>query len=326
PARVLPVRARLGAEARRMGRQAHRQRVRVDDLLAHEIRQRHLGRRDQAIAAVDREQVFRELRQLTGAVKRGIPDEIRDVDFLVAVLTRVQVEHELRERAMKTRDLAAQHDESASRKLRRRIEVDEAAEPLPDLDVIARLEVETRRLSPTANLDVRAIVRAVGDTVVRQVRKTREQRFELDADRLELALGALERRAELADLGLQRLDVAARGLRAPDLLRALVAPLPQRLHLDLQAFALRLERFVTFSIEHEAAAGEPSLDAVEVRTKKLGIQHARILRRQEPSLHALAPAFEQPIRQEQRGEHPDRVRRDVAQVEEARRRQRLQRV
>ena len=47
-------------------------RVGFDDRVAHEIRQRHLGRRNQAqlVLAFEREQIRRELRQLAGAEQR----------------------------------------------------------------------------------------------------------------------------------------------------------------------------------------------------------------------------------------------------------------
>ena len=101
-ARVLPVRSRLRAEARRVRRQAQRQPIRFDDRVAHEVRQRHLGRRNQAqlVLALEREQIRGELRQLARAEQRRIVDEIRHVRLAVAVLARVHVEHELRDRAM----------------------------------------------------------------------------------------------------------------------------------------------------------------------------------------------------------------------------------
>ena len=54
-ARVLAVAAGLGAEAGRVRGQPHRQRVVVDDLVAHDVGQRHLGGRDQvALGLADR--------------------------------------------------------------------------------------------------------------------------------------------------------------------------------------------------------------------------------------------------------------------------------
>ncbi len=63
-ARVLAVRSRFRAEARRVRRQAQRQPIGLDDRVAHEVRQRHLGSRNQAqlVLALEREQVRGELR------------------------------------------------------------------------------------------------------------------------------------------------------------------------------------------------------------------------------------------------------------------------
>ena len=52
-ARVLARRAGLGAEARRPGGYAHRQLRLVDDLLAHEIGQRHFGGGDEPLVDLE---------------------------------------------------------------------------------------------------------------------------------------------------------------------------------------------------------------------------------------------------------------------------------
>ena len=139
-------------------------RSRFDDRVAHEVRQRHLCGRNQAqlVLALEREQVRGELRQLARAEQRRIVDEIRHVRLGVAVLARVHVEHELRDRAMQVRDLALQDDEAAAGQLRGGIEVDEA-ELLAERHVIERLERELRRSAPPPQLDVRRRVRAVGN-------------------------------------------------------------------------------------------------------------------------------------------------------------------
>ena len=71
-AHVRAVRAGLAAEARRVGGVAQRQRAAVEDLVAVQVRERHLGGRDQVEIPVagDLEQVLLELRQLAGAGQR----------------------------------------------------------------------------------------------------------------------------------------------------------------------------------------------------------------------------------------------------------------
>ena len=124
-ARVAARRARLGAEARGAGGEAKRQRLLVDDALADEIGQRDFGGRDEAeprrpdlgktigerrcglagrslqkLAAQRPELILLELRQLRCAEHRRVPHENRRVDLGIAMLDRMQVEHELLERSL----------------------------------------------------------------------------------------------------------------------------------------------------------------------------------------------------------------------------------
>ncbi len=55
------------------------------------------------------EQVTSKLRQLPGTVQRIVVNQIRNVVFAVAMLFSMQIEHELRQRTVHTRDLAFHH-------------------------------------------------------------------------------------------------------------------------------------------------------------------------------------------------------------------------
>ena len=105
-ARVLAGRARFRSEAWRVRHELQRQLLRRHDLLAHEIGDRHFRRRNEmeVALALDGEQVLLELRQLPGSEQRGGLHEIRHVHFGVAMLARMQVEHELAKRAVQPRD------------------------------------------------------------------------------------------------------------------------------------------------------------------------------------------------------------------------------
>ena len=74
--------------------------ITVDDLAAVQVRERHLcGRHEVEVpVAGDFEQVRFELRQVARAGERRRVHEERGLDFTVAVLARVQVEHEVDER------------------------------------------------------------------------------------------------------------------------------------------------------------------------------------------------------------------------------------
>ncbi|MNC41025.1 hypothetical protein D3C87_2040990 [compost metagenome] len=55
------------------------------------------------------EQIFTKLRQLTRTVQRGMVHQIRHVGFQIAVLFRVQIQHELGQRTVHASHLAFHH-------------------------------------------------------------------------------------------------------------------------------------------------------------------------------------------------------------------------
>ena len=114
-----------------------------------QVRERHFGGRDQEQIPVagDLEQILLELRQVARAGERRAVDEERRLDLAVAVLARVQVEHEVDERAREPRAGAEQHREARARHARRALEV-ENAERGAELPVRLRREVERRRRAP----------------------------------------------------------------------------------------------------------------------------------------------------------------------------------
>ena len=82
-----------------------------------QVRQRHFRGRNQVQVPVarDLEQVLLELRQVAGAAQRLGVDEKRRLDLEVAVLARVQVEHEVDQRAREPRAGARSAPRSARR-------------------------------------------------------------------------------------------------------------------------------------------------------------------------------------------------------------------
>ena len=85
----------------------------------------------------------RELRHLAGAVHRLVAHQQRRLHLGVAVLGRVQVEHELAERALEPRELALQHGEAAPDSLAARSK-SIMAERFADLEMLLR-PVRARR-------------------------------------------------------------------------------------------------------------------------------------------------------------------------------------
>ena len=116
-ARITPRGARLGTKTRRLRSKLQRQCFGRDNLIAHQVRHRHLGGRDQIkpLLTAHREQLVFEFRQLAGADQRRGRHQIRRIDLGITVLARVQIEHELRQRALQPRQPGADHDEARAR-------------------------------------------------------------------------------------------------------------------------------------------------------------------------------------------------------------------
>ena len=149
PAGVAAVRARLRPEARGVRGVGERQVVDGEGLAGVQVRQRHLGRRDEeqlAVRDAGLEQVGLELRQLPGAGHRLPVHQRRHRELGVAVLLG-EVEEVAGQRALQLRALPAQHREPGARQLRRAREVEDP-ELLAEVDVVARGEVERRPVRP----------------------------------------------------------------------------------------------------------------------------------------------------------------------------------
>ena len=93
---VLARRPRFASEAGRIGDEAFRQHVGVQDLVPIQIRDGDLGgRNEKELIALHGIGVILELRQLTGAGHRRPIHEKRGPGLLVTVLVRVQVDKEV---------------------------------------------------------------------------------------------------------------------------------------------------------------------------------------------------------------------------------------
>ncbi len=279
-ARVLAVAPRLRAEARRVRGEPDRQRLRVEDLAADRVRERDLGGRDQVErlrlallpALPHREHVGLELRQLRRADERLGVDDVGRVALDVAVLARLDVEHELRERAVQAREPAAQEREARARELRGRLEV-EQAEALAEVRVILHREVERARRPPAADLDVVVGRPADWRRRVREVRQPEQEVAQLRLHAVELGLERLQRVAEPRDLGEQRRGVRALALGDADLLRQRVAPALQVLRARLDVLALALERLERRGVERDAALRQAGGDGGKVVTEQVDVEH-----------------------------------------------------
>ena len=186
-AHVFAVRSGFAAKARRVGRVLQRQQVAVQNLAAMNIRQRYLGRGNQKKIpfAGNLEEVGFELRQLSRRLERCPIDEIRRHDLEVSVLARVQIEHEVCQRARQSRAGAEKQRKSRARHLRGALEF-QNTQGGPEIPVRARLEIERRRLSPRAHDHVVRFALADGDAGVGHVRQRHQDDQALLLDLIEL--------------------------------------------------------------------------------------------------------------------------------------------
>ena len=188
------------------------------------------------------------------------------------MLAGVQVEHELRERAVQARDRALHHREARPGDPPGGLEVEPAVE-LADRDVVARLEGERARHADAAHLDVGALVGAVRHRLVQQVRQPEREPLDLGLHGGELGLGGGLLLAERLDLLEERRDVGALGLRLTDRLGAGVALVAQRVGTDLDGLAAVLERVERGDVEGEAAPREVRGDAGGFGAQQFRVEH-----------------------------------------------------
>jgi hypothetical protein len=273
-ARVLARGARLRAKARRVAHELERQLLQRNDLLAHEVRDRHLGCRDEVqVAVLDLEQVAAELGEAGDTVGAGPAHHVGDIDLGVAVLPRVHVEHELRQRAVQARDAAFHHREARAGELGGRLEIQ--AERRTDVDVVLRRKIELARRSPAARFDVLRRGAADRHALMRDIGNQRHELAQLRLQRLVLALQRLELLADLRGLRHQGrgLRVVLLRLRLPDLLGERVPLRLQLLGGGLDAFARILERPEARDVERIAARGQALRHRVDVASEELDVDH-----------------------------------------------------
>ena len=144
-----------------------------------------VGIRIQIPVAADLEQILLELRQVARAgQRRGVHQE-RRLDFGVAVLARVEIEHEVDERAGEPRAGAHQHGEARAGHAGGALEIQDA-ERGAEFPVRLRFEVERRRL-PVLTHDL-IVLGALADrhAGVGHVGQAQQQLLALRFDRLQL--------------------------------------------------------------------------------------------------------------------------------------------
>ena len=182
-AHVTAIRTGLAAETRRVGAEADGQTIGVESFVAIQVGDGNFGGGDQPeVMFLTLEEVVGEFGQLAGAEQAGGVDHERRQNLGVAVLARVDVEHEVDEGALEARADAPVDGEAGAGDFGGTLEIQDA-EFGAKIPVGFGLEIELARLAAAADLHVVIGTAADGHGFMRQVRDAGEEIAELIVER-----------------------------------------------------------------------------------------------------------------------------------------------
>ena len=192
------------------------------------------------------------------------------------MLLRVQIEHEIDQRAGETRAGADQHREARARDLGAALEVDDA-ERRPEVPVRLRREREGARRADAAH--VRIVLGALPDrhARVRDVRDDEQRMVPALLEQIQLHSPLLDLPGPLTIRLLNLRRVLASTLRLRDLVGGRVLFALQPFDLGNQPPPARLERgnLLELACQIDAAIGEGGSNRFEVVLEEGGIDHVR---------------------------------------------------
>src|SRR3546814_7958990 len=102
--------------------------------------------------------MVREFGKLPSADQAFIADQQWRIDLFIAILRRLPVKHELRQRAMQAGHLPTQGSKACPRHGGSRFKVQ--PQRGSEIGMILRFEIEAARFAPAGKLDVCALIRA----------------------------------------------------------------------------------------------------------------------------------------------------------------------
>ena len=235
------------ASARKQGVSAvHRDRQArlLDDRLAHQIGERHLGGRNEPAAVgacgTDHRRTWAAGRCRTWSPSRTSSGRI---DLAIAVLAGLQIEHELAKRPFQAGELSLQDDETCARQLGRGLEVHQA-QRLAELEMLLRREGERTAARHGGGLrDCGSASGPSGTSSRGRLGMTLSASVTAAVARRSLLLDRLDPALQRADLSLQLLGLRpiARAHGCGDLLRGGIAAGLRFLH--------RLDQLATMIVE-----------------------------------------------------------------------------
>ena len=131
-----------------------------------EDRQCYPDQASQPLCAIAAELIVLELRQLSRAEHHVVTHQQRRIDFGIAMLVGVEIEHELPDRALQPREALLQHDEARTGQFRGGLEIHIAERAA---EIVMRLWRKTvfAALAEHVTLHVAVLVDAIGHVVER---------------------------------------------------------------------------------------------------------------------------------------------------------------
>ena len=231
--------------------------------------------------------IIRELRQLRRSEHRVIAHQQRWIDFGVAVLPGVQIEHELPDGALQPREALLQNDEARAGHFGSRLEVHEL-QTFAKLHMLLRLERIIALRAEVMMLDIAVLVGAVRHLIERQVRNLREffLQFLFDLLHRRFKLGKLC--LEFANLGHQRIcaRIVLVLLGVADFLGGRVAARLRLLRCQDGRAALLVERDQRLRQRLQPAPFQRCVEGVGVVANGLDVMHLK-----NPVMAGLVPAI-----------------------------------
>jgi hypothetical protein len=190
------------------------------------------------------------------------------------VFARVQVEHELDQRALQLRECALQHHEAGAGNLGGHLEIHEA-EAFAEVYVILRCEIQLPWLAPTTHFLIVTLILAVRDARVRDIGNAKCDGIEIVLQLFEFSLGLFECSTDAGHLVHQWLRVLATRLGLADGLGFGVAFVLVLLRGHLDLLALFFQAGDGRHVQRKAAAREQPGGIVEIGAEQFWIEHGR---------------------------------------------------
>src|SRR5690242_3227849 len=184
----------------------------------------------------------------------------------------MQVQHEVRERAMQVRELSAQYGEARAGQFRAGL----AIQPIvagAEFDMILYLEIERSRRTPTRHLDVFGFVLADRRRFMRKIGNPQRDRRQFLLHMCKRGFIGFQLVANAGNLGHDRRDVLSLGLRLPDRPGTRVAPRLQFLGFGGKTLAIDLHRLDGGNVELVAARFQARSSVRKVIAQQGRIQH-----------------------------------------------------